>query len=80
MQMKLEIPFQESEHANIAFNTLRVDPEPKRSGMKKTLTVQDKILHVEFNCEEARTLRVGVNSFLDHLVLVVNTIDQFGDF
>ena len=31
-----------------------------------------------FEAQEAKSLRVGVNTFFDHLGLVVKTIDQFG--
>ena len=76
-QATLKIPFQTQDQATIAWNSLRVDPEPKRSGVEKTLKVEGQDLIVEFKCEEARTLRVSVNSFYDLLYLVVQTMDQF---
>ena len=77
MEMRLEIPFDTERTAEIAYNSLHVDPEPKRSGSRKELTLNGKILCVQFNCEEARTLRVSVGSFLDLLTLVIDTINQF---
>ena len=77
MEMSLEVPFDTERTAEIAYNSLRVDPEPKRSGSGKELTLNGKILLVQFNCEEARTLRVSVGSFLDLLTLVIDTMDQF---
>ena len=76
-QATLKIPFQTQDQAKIAWNSLRVDPEPKRSGVEKTLKVEGQELIVDFKCEEARTLRVSVNSFYDLLYLVVQTMDQF---
>ena len=61
----------------LVWNSLRVDPEPKRSGMTKTLRVEGSDLIVDFECKETRTMRVSVNSFFDLLSLVVDTIDQF---
>lgn len=42
----LQVPFSTSREAEIAFGTLTVDAEPKRGGAKKTIRVEDKILHV----------------------------------
>ena len=77
METSIEIPFDTDRTAEIAYHSLRVDPEPKRSGSKKELTLDGKILRVKFFCEEARTMRVSVGSFLDLLVLVIDTMDQF---
>ena len=77
MELSLDIPFDKERTAEIAYNSLRVDAEPKRSGSKKDLTLNGNILHVNFKCDEARTIRVAVGSFLDLLTLVIDTIDQF---
>ncbi|XP_060555802.1 EKC/KEOPS complex subunit LAGE3-like [Ruditapes philippinarum] len=74
----LQVPFSTKREAEIAYGTLSVDPEPKRGGCKKTLSVKETVLHVHFESKEARSLRVGMNSFLDHLNLVIQTIEQFG--
>lgn len=76
--MDLIIPFPSPRHAEIAYNTLRVDKEPSRGGCKRTLTLQEKELVVQFIASEARVLRVASNSFLDHLTLVSETMEQFG--
>ncbi|KAL4222750.1 Transcription factor Pcc1 [Mactra antiquata] len=78
LSMDLQVPFNTDREAEIACGTLSVDPEPKRGGCKKSMKVEDKTLHVHFDALEAKSLRVGVNSFFDHLKLVVNTIEQFG--
>ena len=75
--LTLKVPFEDAKTATIVWNSLRVDPEPKRSGMTKTLRVEGSDLIVDFECKETRTMRVSVNNFFDLLSLVIDTIDQF---
>lgn len=42
----LSIPFPTYREADIAFQTLRVDAEPSRSGVTKSLSVESNILKV----------------------------------
>ncbi len=44
----LEVPFESERDAEIAFNSLSVDPEPKRSGLIKDFVLQGKVLRVDF--------------------------------
>ncbi|XP_005089617.1 EKC/KEOPS complex subunit Lage3 [Aplysia californica] len=74
----LEIPFPSAREAEIALGTLSVDKEPKRGGVQRTLKVSDQILHVHFEAQEARTLRVSINSFFEHVNLVCKTMQSFG--
>lgn len=76
-QMELTVPFPTKRYAEIAFNSLRVDKEPKRGGCTKEFKVIDNKLNVVFKAKEARTLRVASNSFLDFLILVTETMEQF---
>lgn len=76
--MDMTIPFPTARHAEIAYNTLRVDKEPSRGGCKKTLTLREHELLVHFQAGEARVLRVASNSFLDFLILVSETMEKFG--
>ena len=48
METSIEIPFDTDRTAEIAYHSLRVDPEPKRSGSKKELILDGKILRVDF--------------------------------
>ncbi|EDV21527.1 uncharacterized protein TRIADDRAFT_30453, partial [Trichoplax adhaerens] len=75
----LTVPFPDSKTAAIAYRTLTVDKEPKRSSAVKNLQLNDNQLLVQFNSPDPRSLRVGVNSFLDLLKLTVETIEQFGE-
>ena len=43
---EISVPFTTESEAQIACNSLSVDPEPKRGGAKKTLTVKGNVLHV----------------------------------
>lgn len=40
------MPFSTESEAQIVRNSLSVDPEPKRGGAKKQLTVKDNVLYV----------------------------------
>ena len=42
----LNVPFGSDREAEIAYNSLRVDVEPKRGGVKKNLSVKANNLHV----------------------------------
>ena len=70
--LTLKVPFEDAKTATLVWNSLRVDPEPKRS-----LRVEGSDLIVNFECKETRTMRVSVNNFFDLLSLVFDTIDQF---
>ncbi|XP_064614498.1 EKC/KEOPS complex subunit Lage3-like [Liolophura sinensis] len=74
----LRVPFPDVRQAEIACNTLSVDQEPRRGGATKTINTEGNILCLKICAAEAKVLRVSLNSFLDHLALVVETIDQFG--
>lgn len=78
LKLEISVPFATESEAQIALNSLSVDPEPKRGGVKKELVVKSNVLLVTMSSTEAKSLRVGANSFLDHLTLVVETIEAFG--
>ncbi|KAF6019422.1 hypothetical protein EB796_022269 [Bugula neritina] len=72
------IPFFTDKDAEIAYNTLRVDKEPPRGGCVKTLSVEGKNLNISYTATDPKKLRVGINSFMDSLTLVIETIQMFG--
>ena len=78
MELNLSVPFQTDREAEIAFHALRVDAEPARSKVTKKLSVNGNCLQVAFTAEEPRNLRVSVNGFFTHLILVAETMLQFG--
>lgn len=79
MEFSMTVPFRTARHAEIAYDSLRVDPEPRRGGTKRRMEVEGALLRVRFTCAEAKTLRVSVNSFFDLLHLVNETIEQFDE-
>lgn len=46
--VEFSVPFESVRDAEVAFEALRVDPEPKRSGIEKNISVEGKILKVYF--------------------------------
>lgn len=79
LKAELVIPFSCNEHARIAYTTLTVDAEPRRELINKTIHLDEtsRCLRVNWLAAESRILRVSVNSFLDNLGLVLETIQLF---
>ncbi|XP_034048107.1 EKC/KEOPS complex subunit Lage3 isoform X2 [Thalassophryne amazonica] len=75
LRFSVDIPFPSAREASVALKSLSPDEEPRRGGISKRLTVCDNILR--WSAAEARTLRVSVSSFLDHLALVMETMQIF---
>ncbi|XP_047228987.1 L antigen family member 3-like isoform X2 [Girardinichthys multiradiatus] len=76
LEFFLDVPFPSSHEATIALRSLAPDKEPRRGGISKQLSVSGSTLR--WSADEARILRVSVSSFLDHLSLVVETMEVFG--
>ncbi|CAN7997416.1 unnamed protein product, partial [Ixodes hexagonus] len=74
----VEVPFPSEREAEIVYNSLRVDPEPRRSTCSKKLMLNGNVLQAKFCAKEARQLRVAVNSFFDLLLLATSTVERFG--
>ncbi|XP_071451272.1 EKC/KEOPS complex subunit LAGE3 [Hetaerina americana] len=74
----VSIPFPTDREALIAYDVLRVDSEPRRSGVSKVLSTDHNIIKIEFAAKEARQVRVAVHSFMEFLVLVAQTMERFG--
>ncbi|KAK9532132.1 hypothetical protein VZT92_009534 [Zoarces viviparus] len=78
LEFSLDVPFPSSLEASIALRSLSPDREPRKGGISKHLAVTGSTLSVKWSADEARVLRVSVNSFLDHLTLVMETMQMFG--
>ncbi|RUS82532.1 hypothetical protein EGW08_009704 [Elysia chlorotica] len=78
LSAELNVPFPSAYEAGVAYGSLSVDKEPKRGNVTRELHVEGNVLHVRFQAKEARTIRVSINSFMDHLKLVCETIAEFG--
>ncbi|XP_062339841.1 L antigen family member 3-like [Osmerus eperlanus] len=78
LEFALDVPFPSAREASIALQSLSPDREPRKGGISKQLEVSESTLSVRWTADEARILRVSVGSFLDHLSLVIETMDAFG--
>ncbi|XP_018329404.1 uncharacterized protein LOC108739831 isoform X2 [Agrilus planipennis] len=76
--IEIKVPFPTKRVAQIVYDVLRVDKEPRRSQVNKELSVKDRILIGNFSGRLAKQLRVAVNNFFDNINLILSTIDQFG--
>lgn len=76
--VELSIPFSTAREAEVVYQVLKVDKEPPRSSVVKKLEHTNNLLRVSFSSSEIRKLRVGVTSFFESLILVTETIQQFG--
>ncbi|MBN3297898.1 LAGE3 protein, partial [Amia calva] len=74
----LRVPFPSEREAQIAHGSLSPDRELRRANVTRELHTAGHVLSVKWSADEARLLRVAVGSFLDHLALVVETMEQFG--
>ncbi|XP_015197710.2 L antigen family member 3-like [Lepisosteus oculatus] len=78
LEFALRIPFPSEREARIALQSLSPDREPRRGGIGKEMRAADNVLSVTWAADEARILRVSVGSFMDHLALVLETMEEFG--
>lgn len=74
----ITVPFPSIREADIAYQVLRVDPEPKRSGVKKNIQLEGNILKICLCASKASELRVSVTSLMENLILLTETMVQFG--
>lgn len=72
----LHFPFATARHAQIVYNTMRIDKEPKKT-VQRTEIVDDTSLNVHFEAEEAKFIRVAVESYIEKINLVLRTIERF---
>ena len=73
---ELNFPLASTRHATIVYNTVRIDKEPKKT-VQRLETIRDNVLHVRFEAEEAKFLRVAVESYIEKINLILQTIQRF---
>ncbi|KAF0288074.1 EKC/KEOPS complex subunit LAGE3 [Amphibalanus amphitrite] len=78
LTLRLEVPFESEQHAQIAYNSLRVDREPSRATTRRQLSVAADRLVAHLEAPDARSLRTAANALLDLVVLVCRTLERFG--
>ncbi|XP_068780228.1 EKC/KEOPS complex subunit LAGE3 [Struthio camelus] len=78
LEFRLSVPFPSALEAQIAHGSLAPDAQPRRGGVRRDLALDGPHLQARWWAPEARSLRVAVGSFLEHLELVVETMERFG--
>ncbi|XP_053671062.1 uncharacterized protein LOC128721344 [Anopheles nili] len=78
IEVHLQIPFPSRREAEIAFDVLRIDSEPKRSFVQRSFELQNNIVLLELSGKQAKNVRVAVTSFFEALLLCCDTLEQFG--
>jgi EKC/KEOPS complex subunit PCC1/LAGE3 len=73
---ELSFPLATARHAEIVYNTVRIDKEPKKS-VQRLETVENNVLNVRFEAEEAKFMRVAVESYIEKINLILRTIQRF---
>jgi EKC/KEOPS complex subunit PCC1/LAGE3 len=63
----------------VALESLIPDPELKPDQLVKHLRVAENDLVADFEAVTDRVLRVGVNSFMDSLALLVECIEELNE-
>ncbi|ORZ11200.1 CTAG/Pcc1 family [Absidia repens] len=76
-QLQIDIPFPSAKLATIAMRVLSVDKELKTDQVKRTLECDDALLKIHFASVSAKMLRVSSNSFLEMVLMVTRTMDQY---
>ncbi len=63
-------------HAQVVYNTVRIDKEPKKT-VQRIETLDNNILNVRFEAEEAKFIRVAVESYIEKVNSILRTIQRF---
>lgn len=79
--INISIPFESAREANIVSRSLLVDLKNEPSRMSALVTKEvinvDKELIINITTNTLKSLRVNVNSILDFILLLIDTINKF---
>ncbi|KAF9309101.1 hypothetical protein BG000_005016 [Podila horticola] len=78
-RLTLQIPFPSPRLAKIAADVLEVDRDLKPEVSRRIITTQDSIMTLDFQTSTLKLLRTVVNSSLEMVQMVVNTMGAFDD-
>jgi len=78
IKVSIAIPFPTNRAAQIAYDVLRIDGEPKRNHVKKSFKLSENILEVDFVGDIPKSVRVAVTNFFETLILCTETQNEFG--
>ena len=77
----ISIPFESERHASIVAKSLLVDLQHEggrmSQGITKEISHSSNELIIKFTTKSAKSLRVNVNSILELVTLLINTVDNF---
>ncbi|KAF9350569.1 hypothetical protein BGX26_011272 [Mortierella sp. AD094] len=76
-RLTLQIPFPSPRLAKIAADVLDVDKDLKPEVSQRLISTQDNILTLEFQTTTLKLLRTVVNSSMEMVQMVVNTMGSF---
>lgn len=77
-RLEFTVPFPSSREAEIVYNSLRVDRDPKSETAAKQLSLDNNRLIVLLTARNAKQLRVSASSLFELLILCCRTIHRFG--
>ncbi|GJQ08958.1 hypothetical protein GpartN1_g749.t1 [Galdieria partita] len=66
------VPFQSPELALVALKSIQADPELRPNQVKRILSVQNSLLHIELYAKDERALKMALQS-LQQMIYVVQT-------
>ncbi len=73
---ELSFPLATTRHAQVVYNTVRIGKEPKKT-VQRIETLDNNILNVRFEAEEAKFIRVAVESYIEKVNSILRTIQRF---
>ncbi|KAF9992948.1 hypothetical protein BGZ80_001194 [Entomortierella chlamydospora] len=76
-RLTLQIPFPSARLAKIAADVLDVDKDLKPEVSQRLISTQDNILTLDFQTTTLKLLRTVVNSSMEMVQMVVNTMGTF---
>lgn len=77
LELVLRVPFPSPKEAEIVYNSLRVDKDPKSQTATRSLRLEKEDLVVEIKARNAKHMRVSVSSLFDFILLSCHTIRRF---
>ncbi|KAF9944646.1 hypothetical protein BGZ70_004458 [Mortierella alpina] len=76
-RLTIQIPFPSSRLAAVAASVLDVDKDLKPEVSRRFIRTQDNMLILDFQTSTLKLLRTVVNSSMEMVQMVVNTMDAF---
>ncbi|CAF2126379.1 unnamed protein product [Rotaria magnacalcarata] len=73
---ELRFPLSTARHAQIIYDTIRIDKEPKKT-VERIETLDGNVLNVRFEAHEAKFIRVAVESYIEKINLILRTMQRF---